>query len=135
VTGYGLPTDPLLSLERSIEELQPGPWTNFESVIASLKPRAGGFEVPQVRSEPASGRAGVKGEYEVTAEIAANTTLFSVPASFRPKGNVAPIVLLFTNPNFVSNRLNVAPTGIVGINAPLVAGSVIFLDGITWNIT
>ena len=125
----------LAAIQRNVAGLN-GAWTSLEGVSAKLK-AAAGFEKPEVRTEGGATRAFLKGVYEViTSEIAANTTLFTVPSAFRPKAEVAPGLTLFNGAAFSANRMTITTGGVGTVGLALPVGSVIYLDGTcNWNLT
>jgi hypothetical protein len=112
-----------------------GAWTALTSVSASLSAIAEG-EAPDVRTEGGGTRAFLRGLYEVTAEIAANKPLFTVPLAFRPKKAIfIPALVILGGATFTGQRFKVQTSGVVESDIALTKSTDLLLDGINWNLT
>jgi hypothetical protein len=111
-----------------------GPWTELETVNASLKPLAE-WEAPEVRQEQDGARAFLKGVYENTAELAVGAKLFTVPVAFRPKAKVACIIGVDVSGVFKTYPCPVTTAGVVELREALKEKLFIYLDGANWNLT
>lgn len=128
------------NLERLLLEgtVAAGAWAALETVNAKLKPIVPPTaETPEARSEGAGARGVLRGVYEViTAEVAKEALLFTVPPAVRPKtAPTFPGLTVFNGAAFSANRFRVATTGEAFLNIALPVGSVIYMDGVSWNLT
>lgn len=127
--------EPSSTLIRAVEERsKPGPWNALEAVSASLKPLANA-ETPMVRIEASGARAFLRGAYEATAEIAGGTMVFKVPALYRPRNEVFPSATIFTSAANVATRWRIKTNGEVELNVTVKSTGILFLDGLSWNLT
>lgn len=115
--------------EQLWQPLNTGLWQVLESVNASLK--AFGMSTPEVRRE--GGRAFLKGVYEVTAEIATEKALFTVP--FHPLAAEQPPATFVAEAGKIEPTfLSISTAGVVICGQALPKGCRIHFGGVSWPL-
>jgi len=115
--------------EQLWQPLNTGLWQVLESVNASLK--AFGMSTPEVRRE--GGRAFLKGAYEVTAEIATEKALFTVP--FHPLAAEQPPATFVAEAGKIEPTfLSISTAGVVICGQALPKGCRIHFGGVSWPL-
>lgn len=107
----------------------PGAWANPEGFSAKLE----GTATTQVRKEQGATVARLKGIAKANAEIPAKTTLFTLPAGYRPPAEAFVPFVNITAPGL--NFLRIMPTGAVSNELGISAAQFIAFDGVTFNLT
>ena len=111
-----------------------GEWTAL--ALGSKVKQVPGFESAAVRAEGAGSSARLRGVLEVTNEIKAGETVFTVPAGYRAKSKIEFGVGVSTG--FGSNHAGsvlISTDGVVtDPETPVPPGIYYLLDGLTWNL-
>ena len=111
---------------------------NWTPITPSSKLRqVSGYEELAVRTESGGATARLRGVLEVTSEVRAGETLFTIPSADRPKSKIefGIGVSSGSGTNHVGSLLVSAASGaVIDPETPVPPGIYYLFDGITWNL-
>lgn len=95
-----------------------------------------GYEEPAARVESGGATARLRGVLEVTSEIKAGETVFTLPSGLRPKNKVefGMNVITASGSNHAGSLLVSSTGAVTDPETPVPVGIYYLLDSITWNL-
>lgn len=91
------------------------------------------YLTPRCRTK--NGSVELKGLLNVTGAIAANATLATLPAGYRPPGTAVMSLTIYNSPGYVAVRMFIDNAGLIKIDNALNSGGNFSLDGLSFSLT